>query len=245
MKTKASMLQFAALILLVSACSNFGAEKQNLRLTYYEFSFDNSNPSFFGFELIENDESVGPKSIIIYNKFAFIVDTYHSNIKRVNLLNGELISSPKLEEQRAWLRDIIEHNGKLYVLADLNQNFILDKNLNLLSTFALPSGPKYGIGKKDGYLSIYSGGKLLLLGQNEELIGTETAFYDVINQPRNKVFHVNDSIITTEYGQFYHEGLFETTWKFYDSINFDYDDSKLVFFVINTHKITLYIINKR
>jgi len=207
----------------------------------YEFCFDNTDLSAFGFEYFDNDESIGPKSIFISDQFAYIADTYHSNIKKINLLTGEMNSSVSLCNNRAWLRDIIEFDNMLFVLTDLAANYVLDKNLNLIKEIQLPAGSKYGLKSGEDYLLIYSSGKVIYLNHEGKVAKEKNEFHNILQTIRGKEYDLSDESIITEYGSYIHSGSYTPTWEYYDAVNIDFNSSFLAFFTIDKSCLSLYV----
>jgi hypothetical protein len=208
----------------------------------FVFFFDNTDPSSFGFQFFNDDESIGPKSILISGHFAFIVDTYHSNIKKINLQTGEKAVSQTLGNKRAWLRDIIDFNDKLYILTDLANNYVLDNSLNYIKDIILKEGPKFGLKSEEEYLLIYSMGEVLYLNKADIIVKRITEDHNVFQTIRGKEFQINNDYITTEYGKGFHSGFYRPTWDYYDSINIDFNSSGIAFFVIDRNCLKLFFL---
>jgi len=207
----------------------------------FEFYFDNHNPNYFGLETFENDEGIGPKSLAIYQDFVFIIDPVHSNIKRIDLNSGKQITSTKLGEGRAWLRDIAVHRDRIWVLTDLHQNFMLEISLEDYTTFELPNGPKTFLFSEDDKIEIYSFYKKTLFDENGRQLTTENKFRDVYRTGAKKEFSFENGKVETPFGIYFLSVNFETTTEFFDSFNMDFSTSYLVFFTISLEKMRLFV----
>jgi|GEM_PF-2383445 len=100
----------------------------------YEIAVGNSDSSFIGYEGSSEATGFGsgPGAIDIWEKYAFIADTYHNNIKRLDLETGEVITSPRfLSPDAPPVQDVAVKDGSVYVLNMSDTLYRLDKDLNL------------------------------------------------------------------------------------------------------------------
>jgi len=110
----------------------------------YEITVGNSDSSLIGYEAPSEAAGFGsgPGAIDIWDKYAFIADTYHNNIKRLDLETGAVITSPHfLPDDVPPVHDVAVKDGSVYVvnrsdtLYVLNQDLSLSGKIPLLSSF--------------------------------------------------------------------------------------------------------------
>ena len=60
-----------------------------LQSNVLRFKYNNEDSSKFGVQFIEHDLPIGEVAIALDGRFAFIVEQYHNNVKRIDLENGK------------------------------------------------------------------------------------------------------------------------------------------------------------
>jgi hypothetical protein len=187
-----------------------------------------------GFELITGDESNGVKSIILEDTVIYLLDAFHNNIKKINLITGKVKSSLRLSNKKAWLRDLAVFDKKLFVTTDLEANYILDLNLNLIKTFKLPMQTKYVYKVFKDSLLIYDLGKVIAINNAGTVLDTRNEDIDILKMAHGKKYTIHGDTINTEYGTAHINSSFPYTWKkYYDAINIDFNNKELVYFEVN------------
>ncbi len=104
------------------------------------FIYNNEDSTKFGVQFVEHDLPIGEAALVIDDRFAFIVDQYHNNIKRIDLETGQIISSKKLSQKRLFLNDIVIFRNLLYVSTELDTIFVLGKDFSKETKFFLKKG---------------------------------------------------------------------------------------------------------
>ena len=205
--------------------------KDSLELT---FSINNKDYNKIGFLKVKDDESIGIKSICLFDSLVYLTDAFHSTIKKVNLNNGKLISSKPLNEKRAWLRDAVVFNKELFVLSDLEDNYILSLDLAIIKQFKLPKNPKYVYKIYQDSLLVFCMGEIITLNQKGDIVNKRSEDVDVLKMAHGKKYQIFKNFIRTEFGTVKLDFEYPYTWKdFYDAINIDFDKKRLVFFQLN------------
>jgi hypothetical protein len=203
---------------------------------------NNDDYKKIGFKYEEDDESIGVKSIIIKDSVIYLLDVYHSNIKRINLVTGELESSKPFSEKRVWLRDLIVFKKSIFIFSDIETNYILDLNLNLIKTFELPIGSKYYYKTNNDTLLIYNMGEVLKINDDGILLSRKKEFIDILKLAHGKEYSIINKVIYTKYGDVHLKREFPYTWKeYYDAVNIDFNERNLVFFETNPYKLKIFI----
>lgn len=233
------------LILIFFFCSLSGQEKKPktpIIKSPMILKVDNNDFKKIGFLSVKDDESIGVKSIIIEDSVIYLVDAFHSNLKKLNIITGKFSSSLPLSENRAWLRDVGVFNKTLFVLSDLEINYILDLNLNMIKIFKLPIGQKYVYKAYNDSLLIYNMGKLISINKNGDILNTRTESVDILSRTHGKQFRIDNNIIETNYGRVCISSNFPYTWKkYYDAINIDFNDRRLVYYELNLNYLKIFI----
>lgn len=92
----------------------------------FAFQYDSSDEKAFGARFFAHDLPIGESAVTVVNDKCFIVDSFHGNVKVLNIINHQ-ISNGKTISFRGRLSDIIAFNDLLYVASELDTIFILDK----------------------------------------------------------------------------------------------------------------------
>jgi hypothetical protein len=195
-----------------------------------------------GFELITGDESNGVKSIILKDTVIYLLDAFHNNIKKINLITGKVKSSLPLSNKKAWLRDLAVFDKKLFVTTDVEANYILDLNLNLIKTFKLPTQTKYVYKVFKDSLLIYDLGKIIAINNAGTVLDTRNEDIDILKMAHGKKYTIQGNTINTEYGTAHINSSFPYTWKnYYDAINIDFNNKELVYFEVNPKWLKVFL----
>jgi len=241
-----AMLSF----LLASACSS-----QDYQLvSTYTFPINNDRPNCFGHQPA-HDFDVGPTAIALDGQYVYIVDTYHANIKRIDLDSGVVITSDKISTlKQPWLRDVAVFNDKVYVTSDLDSIYVLSKNLRPLTSVYVGKEQKYFSKVSQDTLEIYFNltNKILKITPDHRIVAFEQPRQRYIQSPgktpRGKRYHEFDEkgkqYIRTPYGVVELTPTFRETFMRYDASPVDFDAEKLVYFVLKDSALVLYLYKK-
>jgi hypothetical protein len=219
------------------------------------FPVGNDNPDQFGF--IEPDDTgpgVGPKSMILHSRYAYVTDQVHGHVKRIDLTSGILITSPALSDRPriAWPGDIAIFDSLLYVTSLVKSIYVLGVDLEHLYTMPLLYDTQpYFIEIGDDSLLVceticdhptvvYSPDSIVALKD------TSMIFY-FNKTPHGKRYILDEDSISLE-TDVYTLALsspFPNIFENLDAINIDFNDSTLVYFDINQEKFMLHIYRRR
>jgi hypothetical protein len=143
------------IVIFISLISSCGAgeegldSKQNVILkeaNYTKLSFPVNNESIdsIGYEEYDDGPDIGITSMIIYQNYAYLIDKFHGNVKRINLTSGEIITSEVLNlNHQPWINDAVVFHQQLLVLSDLDTCYKLSLDLMHKEFFLLKSGDKF------------------------------------------------------------------------------------------------------
>ena len=243
--------------------------KQSIKVKEHvvlEFLVDNSNPDSIGYEVWEMDENIGVKAISIHDGHIYITDVYHSNIKKISINNGSMMSSVSISnlppsKSGVWLRDISSFNNKLYVTSDRDSIYVFSEDLRYEEAIECVKGRKTIFNVGDDSLFIYLGETqlenkdiefdLMYIGKNDRIsqvsktlsieeYGRKNSFKETLGK-RYKVF-IEDgkSFVETENGTIKIEGNIPVI-NDYDARNIDFDNNHLVYFDSTPSKLILHI----
>ena len=126
--------------------SSPNASQNSQDFNYFSFEVNNTDPEKIGYEVIENGEDIGIKSIAISGEWAIISDPFHSNLKKIHLSTGELISGPNIDhsptpKRNIWLGDLAIFQGNIYVCA-MDSIFSFNQDLQKVSSWKVERGTK-------------------------------------------------------------------------------------------------------
>ena len=94
---------------------------------YYQV---NSNPDSIGYSVFsETGEISSISSLKVVNKYVYLTDAVHGNVKRVDITTGNLIVSEKLDRDSCWLSSMAYFNNLLFVFTFRGNVYLLDKSL--------------------------------------------------------------------------------------------------------------------
>jgi hypothetical protein len=210
---------------------------------------NNQDAQYFGYEETEEGEgpAIGPTSLLIDSTFAYIVDHFHGNIKRIDLKTSEIVYSSKFwKDHNPHLRDIAIFNNLVYVTSDLDSLYIFTKDLLYIKSLFIVENSEYK------YFIKITSDKLFLNYNYQEHISIDLTnaiertqisyFRNFYKYPHGKQFkyyvHEGTYHIITDFG----DKLIGTEYtknSIYDAINLDYDSEKFCFFQISKSKLIL------
>lgn len=230
----------------------------------FYFQVDNHKSKCFGYEYWEEDEDVGVKSIALNGDFAYLVDTYHTNIKRINLHNGSISSSTPLRQVPAsksgvWLRDITIFNDKVYVTSDRGQIYLFDLDLKVVDSIRTKFGVTTIFQKTLDSLVIYLGeeqlpdksieydllviekeNKISSLKKRVSLSDYKSQGSDVFGKKYEQYTEGGKNFLKTEYGVFHLRSAIQPITE-YSARNIDFTSNKIAYFYMIPSKITINI----
>jgi hypothetical protein len=235
----------------------------------YRFNIDNNNLNSFGFLLIEEDQSIGVRSIVLHGDYLYISDPFHGNIKKMRISDGELSSSLKLDSNYK-IREITVFNNFLYVFTDDTKCYSLDLDLNIKAELTIPKyrWVKDIFKQTQKELMIYrpiedviqladksTRLKIVKIGQDnsiskDSLTLTYEQFESSAYSPKanhirgikyDYVANGNKTTLTNQYGVFELKEKLSNTAKFYDSKNIDFTESKIAHFSVTNNEVIIAI----
>lgn len=261
-----SILMFYCLVILWSCNStkkshtednaiNFEDRKIAVVVNDISLKVNNKNIESIGYKVWQEDENEGVKSICLTQKYIYLTDVFHNNIKKVEILTGLVESSQRIPaignhyDEKVWLRDITVFNKEIYVTSDLGYLFVFGMDLNLKDKIEIGTvGQFYFFSQTVDKLEVFLRNK-----QNTDL----TMNLELLNISKNGDF--NRSNMTMELNDFqsrslnyYSKGkeikllndnktIISKYWSMkvvdpinttseYDSFNIDYSENKLAYF---------------
>jgi len=145
MKIIINSLKTFIYILLVSVLTNCHNNVSNSNFNYLKsikkifLPVNNHNEKFIGYMHYEDDMNQGPSSIFVYDKYIYLLDSYHENIKKINITTGKITSTSKKD---IWLTDIFLFKNKLIAPSELPKVLIYNLNLIKEKELMTPKGYK-------------------------------------------------------------------------------------------------------
>lgn len=231
----------------------------------FVFDVDNNDNSKFGYKEFEMDQDISVKSICLDSCYAYLLDSYHNNIKKVNITNGEIVTSTVISSRKnCWLRDVYIFNDKLIVSDDFDSIFVLDKNMNKLSAVYIPRINQDNEVEALGYSPKYffnfggCGDSIIVFVQlSHESILIYDAEFKLISSsklrniwPQEYAHGKPFRIMKGEENKYYLETIYTSvpinrdvvlTRSKYDVINIEYNKKLLVCFAASDKKVKLYV----
>lgn len=222
-------------------------------LHVFTFRVDNSKPEAIGYinnhSGPEPDWDIAIQSIYLDGNQAFLVDQYHGNVKRIDLLTGQMISSDKVSTRPyPWIRDVAVFHDKVYVSDDFDSIFVFNKDLSRALAFSICSrSPKFFIAITPQMLDVYVQLKdtIAHIDTMNQIVGYEDGHLYPYDLAHGKKYE-----ICTKNGKQYFKADnidLELTKPIpdltccYDAINVDFNSRYLVYFDANEKEFTLYV----
>lgn len=113
-----------------------------LSVETYEVPVENTDASYMGY--LEGSETAGfgsgPGAIAVGGKYIFIVDTYHKNVKRIDMETKSVMASSRfVPDDTPPPMDVMVQSENVYILNRSDTLYVLDQNLVLKEKVVLPS----------------------------------------------------------------------------------------------------------
>ncbi len=221
------------------------------------------NSDSFGYDVFEETGEINSVvSIKIVNKYIYLSDAVHGNVKRLDLESGELIASEKLDTDSSWINSLAYYNDLLYVFTFKGNVYLLDKNLKKKDKFFLNNY----IGNINVFSEDEDGLKIYRHSPNDIFQNKSQEYYlkrIVVSKTNNYTFDTiplnNEEYLTLLRKEIGKEVLvdnkliFKTTnWKYeipdslsknndYDCRSIDYSKDYIVTFEVNPRLLKLIV----
>ncbi len=259
----------AAVVILIFTCSCFGQKKpcsSKYEYLTYSFKIDNQDSAKMGFTFFADDESYGVKAVAIYpgSKYVYVIDASHGNLKRIDIANGQTISSRKvnIKYKGLLLYDIAVMQNKVYVTSDRGV-FIFDTNLNYIGNIESDSVWTNLTGfsrvTNDSLFIAIRGTQLkdLSIEESQLVITKDSNFLRKkiipikelteerkIRRILGKEYQTNMSggkpFLQNEFGCYELKSSIPNISKYYSSRNIDFDKRTIVYFDSTPEQLNLY-----
>jgi hypothetical protein len=108
--------------------------------TSFNFKYDLDDPNGFGFQSFEHDLPVGPQDVKLTYNSIYVLDRYHSNIKKIDMNGKVQLASDPLSDENIWLKQIEILDDRILVTSELDSIYIYSENLELMERKFLQKG---------------------------------------------------------------------------------------------------------
>jgi len=234
---------------LSTNCRANGKEWVSDKLT---FPVNNEESEQFGYLPPTNSgPGVGPQSIILHGRYAYVADAVHGNVKRIDLITRAVKVSPDLATpaRLAWPTDIAVMKSRVYVASSVDRLHILDEDLTLLDTKQLlPGNDPFFLYVSEDSLILYQtvGENLWVIYSPDSLVlSRDTTLVVDWFAPHGRSYSlIKDSLsqmIETCFYTLKLDGAFPLIFDKLDAINIDFNDSTLVYFDIDETRFELHV----
>lgn len=260
-RTFALLLSLPFLVLWVWAFQ--GSPQHENPFQQWGFTTSQTDPNQIGYFSVPDGEDISIRSISLWGEHAILVDSYFSNLKKVNLKTGEMTVSQQIGngttlETGLWLRESVVLGDYVYVCA-LDSIFQFNEALELTARFATPRGTKRVWKKDEEQVWIYLSSEqkedltiesqFMIIQKSGEMM-PETMWYksDAIHEQRVQsrtnglVYQWEDEKkqLHTPYGNYPLEREIPFISE-YDAINVDFSKDVVVFFSMEPEELRLYV----
>lgn len=221
----------------------------------FKYNVDNNSNKAIGFSLVQDDEALGIRGIILKDSFVYLSDPYFGNIKRINLNNGDLCISETLTTNRFFsIRNLAVFNNNIYVFTDKEDFYILNFDLKILSQNKIENGKgiKDIFQTKEDTLIIYFSqdieqlynkkinvSRAIILKDNN--IKKDTVCFNNFEEYSEwesnvrgifykTIYKDGKHYLLNEYGQFEINENLPSTSEYYNSKSIDFNSNTIVYF---------------
>lgn len=246
------------ILLLFAGCSSQQEEKtkvpndtiqrQVISFNKWVFKIDNENPDNIGYKVYTDDESIGVKGIYPADDYVYITDVYHTNIKRINIKTGELVSSKCLaskpaDESGIWLRDIAMLDNNIYVTSDRDSIYVFNLELKYLYAISTEKGRKHFEKVTQDFLLVNN---LLRINKNGNVTKVKEAADNVLRETvQGKEFKKYEKegkyYFQSQYGAIELKYPIPKIQAYSGAENFNFNSSTLVYFNSTPTEFILYV----
>lgn len=232
----------------------------------FRYRINNADSKQFGFLSVQEDQSIGVRSVVLYGDFVFVSDPLHGNIKKIDLKDGKITSVSQQLDVNNSLRALTVFNNILYVLTDDANIFLLDFTLNKTEELFVPKykwvkdvfkqtenelilfrpiedvtqqadkSMKVKLVKIDRANTIK---KDSLVWSYDEYNKSAYAATNIRGQQYNYLSEGGKHFVVNEYGKFELKEKLPSTHKYYDSKNIDFSVDKLVYYNVTPDEVIL------
>ena len=243
------IIVFILIIALTGPGASCGSQAI-VEATKYRFAIDNDDQQHLGYKRWEMDEDQSVISICLYRDFAYLADSYHSNVKRVDLHSGQLISSPHISSlQYAWPTDVAVIDSSVLVSCVVDSIYVLELNLEPRMSFPIEGRhQKFFWRVTDSTLdvSIVNDETTVSVGKDSTIgtyrFGMSPLPWSSAHGKEYSTFEKNGRhFFECEYFQLELEDSLPPFRDKYDAINVDFDSSRLVYYDVDEKQFTLYV----
>ncbi len=113
--------------------------RQPIEELAYIYHVDNGVRDSFGFDSDQGPFARGPNAVAILGDAAYIVDSYHGNVKRIDLWSGAITCSrPIVDDDALKPNDIVANGGHLFLCGYDDTVRELDGAMRLVRVTSLP-----------------------------------------------------------------------------------------------------------
>lgn len=225
----------------------------------FQLQIDNDDIRSIGFVYHENDESVGPRSILLHGNSIYLTDPRHGNVKSINISDGSIRISRQYFQPNpnaSWLNDITVCGGNIWVSSDRDSLFVMNFDFAFIASIPAVRGKKNFIVKDVEQCEVYNyfEGTTIVYGVDKEILQEITSDYvvgQIFDFSKGSMFKIakgesTDQIIT-QYGTVNLGRKYKSLVKYYDGYNVDYDDKRLVYFELDIEnaRVLIYLYEYR
>lgn len=244
-------IMFLVLLISLAMSGSYCRSQANIEATKYTFAINNDDSRQFGYKKWEMDEDQSVISVCLFDDYVYLADRYHSNIKRIDLRTGRLISSsPISSEMYAWLSDIAVIDNSVFVSCVVDSIYVLELNLEFRKSF--PIGGRlqkffWEVTEKTLDVSIQFEGKVVSISKDstiglyrsaQPLWGWSSAHGKEYSTAKEEGRHYFEC----EYFALELEGPLPLLWEDkFNAINVEFDSSRLVYYDVDEKQFTLYV----
>jgi hypothetical protein len=231
----------------------------------WKYLTNNSDSGKIGFLHIQHEQSICIKNMVLENNFVYFADPVHSNVKRIDLLNGAILTSAALTNRKFTLGEITILNDTIYVVSDQEVIYSTTKTFQYYDSFLINDY------RWDKTILFQNGNEAIITRPVQDIIqkrdlnmrarvlrlkgfnlfksdSIELGSWDNSNLQlqsiRGKIYEVGEidstHYVSTSFGKYLLQNRISTTSDYYDSENLDFNSNSLVYFDVNPVEIVFY-----
>lgn len=222
----------------------------------YDFPINNSLDSGFGYIDNESAPSITINQVLIDSSSLYFLDSYHGNIKRLDLITNNVTCSEIIDKSKGILSVFSFFQNKIYVFDEKGNYYILDRNMKVLATKFISDykGSKFIFNQNKDSLFIYRNDDVSQENKKNINIVARAFFKDTSNieflnfksyesfdnylkQNLRGMSYTTDKTgekfsMINQFGKFYMPQNIEKPNFYFEGVNFDFNKEMIAYFNI-------------
>lgn len=235
----------------------------------YDFPVNNRLDSGFGYIDNESAPCITINQVLINSNSLYFLDSYHGNIKRLDLITNNVTCSEIIDKSKGILSVFSFFQNKIYVFDEKGNYYILDRDMKVLATKFISNykGAKFIFNQNKDSLFIYRNDDVSQENKKNINIVARAFFKDTLNieflnfksyesfdnylkQNLRGMSYTMDKTgeklsMINQFGKFYMPQNIEKPKFYFEGVNFDFNKEMIAYFNIKDSVFSVTIFKYR